>query len=126
LAARLRDEQVCEIHPLVPQVNAFQVILRGTVEELKQRNRDFATKQRIWLFNAFFESPFEGKAIAEIVIGDAADDYTDEEASRWLQRFQAASGSRRRPLQRRNVERPPTGPARLRGLRQRGSPAPRP
>src|SRR5215470_7489870 len=68
LAARLRDEQICEIHPLVPQVN-----LPGSVDELKQRNRDFATRGRIWLFNAFFESSFEGKTIAEIVIGDAAD-----------------------------------------------------
>ena len=94
LAARLRDEQVCEIHPLVPQVNAFQVILRGTVDDLKQRNRDFAVRERVWLFNAFFESSFEGRAIAEIVIGDAADDYSDDEACQWLRRFQAMPSGR--------------------------------
>src|SRR5215468_2742840 len=88
LAARLRDEQVCEIHPLVPQVNAFQVILPGTVDELKQRNRDFATREKVWLFNAFFESPFEGKTVAEVVIGEAADDYTEAEACEWLRSFQ--------------------------------------
>lgn len=95
LAARLRDEQVCESHPLVPQVNAFQVILRGTVDELKQRNREFAVRERVWLFNAFFESPFEGQTIAEIVIGDAADDYSDDEACQWLRWFQASPGTAR-------------------------------
>jgi len=96
LAARLSDEKTCEIHPLVPQVNAFQVILPGRVDELKQRNRDFARREKVWLFNAFFESPFEGKAIAEIVIGEAADDYTDDEACEWLRRFQAQPNSGRR------------------------------
>jgi len=96
LAARLQDEGICEIHPLVPHVNAFQVILRGTVDELKQRNRELAKRERVWLFNAFFESSFEGKAIAEIVIGEAADDYTDDEACDWLRRFQARSNIRRR------------------------------
>jgi threonine aldolase len=99
LAARLGDEQVCRIHPLEPAVNGFQVILAGTVDELKQRNRDFAAREQVWLFNAFFESPFEGFTVAEIVIGDAADDYTDDEACQWLRRFQALSGevrSRRR------------------------------
>jgi hypothetical protein len=73
------------------------VILAGTVDELKQRNREFAGREQVWLFNAFFESPFEGSAIAEIVIGDAADDYTDDEACQWLRRFQAGSGHGRRP-----------------------------
>jgi threonine aldolase len=103
LAARLREEQVCEIHPLVPQVNAFQVILHGTVQELKQRNRDFAAREKIWLFNAFFESPFDGKTIAEAVIGDAADDYTDDEACQWLRRFQEAPEQPAGPSRRRRV-----------------------
>jgi len=96
LAARLREEEICEIHPLLPQVNAFQVILRGALDDLKQRNRDFARREKVWLFNAFFESPFEGKAIAEIVIGEAADDYTDDEACEWLRRFQAQPNIGRR------------------------------
>ena len=96
LAARLREEEICEIHPLLPQVNAFQVILRGALDDLKQRNRDFARREKVWLFNAFFESPFEGKAIAEIVIGEAADDYTDDEACEWLRRFQAPPNIGRR------------------------------
>jgi threonine aldolase len=93
LAARLRDEKICQIHPLVPQTNAFQVIFPGAVAQLKRRNRDFAMREKVWLFNAFFESPFEGRVIAEIVIGDAADDYTDDEACGWLRRFQAMPGA---------------------------------
>ncbi len=95
LAARLRNEEICQIRPLDPAVNAFQVILAGAVDELKQRNRDFAARDKVWLFNAFFESPFEGHASAEIVIGDAADDYIDDEACGWLRRFQAMSGEGR-------------------------------
>ncbi len=91
LAARLRDEKICEIHPLVPAANAFQVILWGTAAELKERNRDFAAREKIWLFNSFFEAPFEGRAIAEIAIGDAADDYSNDEACGWLRRFVTTS-----------------------------------
>jgi len=98
LAARLRNEQICQIHPLNPAVNAFQVIFAGAVDELKQRNRDFAAREKVWLFNAFFESPFDGHVIAEIVIGDAADDYIDDEACGWLRRFQAISGEGRHQL----------------------------
>jgi hypothetical protein len=79
----------------VPQANAFQVILPGSVDELKQRNREVATLEKVWLFNAFFESPFDGQAVAEIVIGDAADDYSDDDACQWLRRFQASSGTAR-------------------------------
>jgi threonine aldolase len=112
LAARLRGEPVCRIHPLEPAVNGFQVILAGTVDELKQRNRDFGAREKVWLFNAFFESPFEGSAVAEIVIGDAADDYTDDEACGWLREFQALPGEGRgqrtirRRLQKRMAPRP--------------------
>jgi threonine aldolase len=107
LAARLRREGICQIHPLDPTVNAFQVILAGTGGELKQRNRDFAARKKVWLFNAFFESPFEGQAIAEIVIGDAADDYSDDEACSWLRQFQAMSGEGRgRAAIRRRVRKP--------------------
>jgi threonine aldolase len=108
LARRLRDEQICEIHPLNPAVNAFQVIFRGAVDELKQRNRDFAAREKVWLFNTFLESPFEGRAIAEIVIGDAADNYTDDEACGWLQRFQAmAAEGRHEPTIRGRARKPP-------------------
>lgn len=114
LAARLRSEQICRIHPLSPAVNAFQVILAGTVDELKQRNRDFAAREKVWLFNAFFESPFEGSAVAEIVIGDAADDYTDDEACQWLPRFQAMSGEGRQPAVGRQVRKTPARRSRQR------------
>ncbi len=88
LAARIRAEGVGTVNPPTPDANGFQLILTGTVEELHNRHRRFAGHERIWLFNGFFESPFEGQAIAEIGIGEAADDYGDEEACGWLRRFQ--------------------------------------
>jgi len=88
LAARIRAEGVGTVNLLTPDANGFQLILTGTVEELHNRHRRFAGHERIWLFNGFFESPFEGQAIAEIGIGEAADDYGDEEACGWLRRFQ--------------------------------------
>jgi threonine aldolase len=90
LAARIRAEGICDINPPVPDANGFQLILRGVPDDLRRRHRAFAERERIWLFNGFFESPFEGRSIAEIVIGDADDDYGDDDACAWLRRFQAA------------------------------------
>jgi threonine aldolase len=89
LAARIRAEAVCDINPLVPDANGFQLLLTGTVDQLQSRHRQFAEREKTWLFNGLFETPFEGRVVAEIVIGDAADDYGDEEACTWLRRFQA-------------------------------------
>jgi threonine aldolase len=89
LAARIRADGVGSVNPLIPDTNGFQLVLAGAVDELQDRHRRFAEREKIWLFNGFFESPFEGQAIAEIVIGDAADDYGDAEACTWLRRFQA-------------------------------------
>lgn len=89
IAERIRRDRICEINPLVPEANAFQLLLPGTVEALGARHREFAAREKIWLFNGFFESPLATQAIAEIVIGEAADDYGDDEACDWLRRFQA-------------------------------------
>jgi threonine aldolase len=88
LAARLRRDAICDVNPHIPDVNAFQLVLVGSVELLRDRHRRFAAGEKIWLFNGFFESPFEQRTIAEIVIGDAAEDYDDGEACDWLRRFQ--------------------------------------
>ena len=88
LAFRIGAEALGDINPLVPDVNAFQLLLTGTVDRLQSRHRRFAASERIWLFNAFFETPLEGRVAAEIVIGEAADDYGDDDACAWLKRFQ--------------------------------------
>jgi hypothetical protein len=69
------------------RVNAFQLVLNGKPGDFARRNREFARARRLWLFNNFTESAIEGRSIAEIVIGDASDLYTDEEASGWIADF---------------------------------------
>jgi threonine aldolase len=85
LALRLQD--VCATNLSVPHTNAFQVILDGIPSDLAARNREFASARRVWLFNSFSESQFPGKSTAEIVVGSAADRYTDDDAAAWLSSF---------------------------------------
>ena len=89
LAERIRRERICEINPAAADVNAFQLLLPGTADALQARHREFAAREKVWLFNGFFESPLAVQTIAEIVIGEAADDYGDDQACDWLRRFQA-------------------------------------
>ncbi len=87
LAAALDGSIDAIIHPNLPHTNAFQLLIQGTPSELTERNLVFARKQGVWLFNAFTEAPLEARSIGEIVIGEAADDYTDEDAIGWLAEF---------------------------------------
>jgi threonine aldolase len=87
LAASLSADPRIAITPAVPQVNAFHLLLPGSPEPLTERNRHFAEQRGIWLFNAFLESPVEGRSIAEVVIGDSSDDYEIAEAAGWIADF---------------------------------------
>lgn len=71
--------------PAVPHVNAFQVILPGEAGALMAANREFAHRHGIWLFNAFMPDVRAGYSRAEIVIGDAAGRYSNEEAIEWVE-----------------------------------------
>jgi hypothetical protein len=79
------------VNPVRPHVNAFQLLFQGKVAELAARNRAFAEHERIWLFNGFQESPIVGWSAAEIVIGEAAQDYSDDDAFDWIRSFLAQS-----------------------------------
>lgn len=81
------------IVPSVPNVNAFQVILPGDPAALAEANRAFARETGIWLFNAFLPGDEPGFARAEVVIGDAAELYHDEEAIAWVQAMVSASSN---------------------------------
>ncbi len=85
LAGRL--EGICLVNPRPPCTNGFQVLLNGTPSELRDRHRQFARSEGIWLFNAFNETQFPAMTMMEIVIGDAADHYSDEEVVGWLSKF---------------------------------------
>lgn len=86
-AERLSGDPRLLITPSRPDVNAFHLLMRGSVEALTRRNRDFAEKRGIWLFNLFYESPVEGHSVGEVVIGDSSDDYEVEEAAGWVRDF---------------------------------------
>lgn len=83
LAALLRSRGFRTI-PDVPDVNAFQVILPGEPTALMEANRAFARRRGIWLFNALMPYVHEGFARAEIVIGDAAETYSNEDCASWI------------------------------------------
>ena len=87
LAERLGGDGRIKITPEHPKVNAFHLLLPGSLADLTQRNRDFAKKRRIWMFNMFYESPFDGHSIGEVAIGDSSDDYDLDEAVGWVRDF---------------------------------------
>lgn len=71
--------------PPIPHVNAFQLVLPGEPGALMAATRTFARRHGIWLFNAFAADSCPGQARCEIVIGDAADQYSNEEAVNWVE-----------------------------------------
>ena len=85
LASRISG--ICVVNPPIPHTNAFQVLLKGTPAELVERHRSFASSDSVWLFNSFTETQLPQITMAEIVIGSAADLYTDDEACEWLNSF---------------------------------------
>lgn len=87
LAEALRAEPRLAITPRDPHANAFHLLIPGTVQALTSRNRDFARDRGVWLFNLFYESPVDGHAVGEVVIGDSSDDYTIDEAAGWIGDF---------------------------------------
>lgn len=94
LAAAFADRGFQTV-PAVPHVNAFQVILPGEPADLMAATRGFAQRHGIWLFNAFIANGDPGRSRTEVVIGDAAEHYSNEVAVSWveelLQQDQAVS-----------------------------------
>ncbi|ABQ67440.1 L-threonine aldolase [Rhizorhabdus wittichii RW1] len=75
------------LNPVVPHVNAFQLLLPGTREALVARNRAFAQTRGVWLWNTLVEAPIAGQTIAEVVIGESSERFTMEEAAAWISAF---------------------------------------
>lgn len=87
LAEALSNEPRLSITPREPHANAFHLLMPGSVEQLTARNAEFASKRGIWLFKLFYASPVDGHSIGEVVIGDASDDYSIDEAVGWIEDF---------------------------------------
>ena len=95
LAARLADLPAFLVQPRRPDVNAFQLWMRGDPADLAVRHRAFAEQRCVWLFNGFQPTALASHAMAEIVIGDASDDYSIAEAIDWLIDFAAVAATPR-------------------------------
>lgn len=87
LAQKLTDTPKLLLQPAQPRVNAFQIWIAGERDELVARHRIFAEQRGVWLFNSLQPAPLSGYTMTEIVIGDASDTYTIEQAADWVRVF---------------------------------------
>ncbi len=77
--------------PAPPQCNAFQLYLPANAKALKAAHIELARSSRVWLFGGFAETMFPDLAMAEVSIGDAAEDLSDDEAAELTARLVAAA-----------------------------------
>ncbi|MDT9001083.1 beta-eliminating lyase-related protein [Paucibacter sp. APW11] len=81
LAARLAAEPGWQVWPAPPQTNSFQLHLPAGPERLRAALLAFAAEQGFWLgARAVASTRLAGGAMVEIVIGDAAEGWSDGEA----------------------------------------------
>ncbi len=87
LAPGVADIPGIKIYPARPDVNAFNILIPGRPDDVAARHRAFSAETSVWLFNSLSEGPLPMHTIAEVVIGDASDSYTDDEAIAWISSF---------------------------------------
>ena len=87
LAAKVAAIPGLTIYPERPDANAFNILLRGKPDEIAEQHRAFSRETSVWLFNTLGEAPVPGHTIAEVVIGDASESYTDDQAIEWIASF---------------------------------------
>ncbi|WP_027482411.1 threonine aldolase family protein [Deinococcus pimensis] len=81
MAARLTAVEGVRVRPEVPHTSGFQVLLDGDPDALWQAARELAQEHGVWLVNAVVPTPVPGIGMAEVQVGDAAEDFTDEEVA---------------------------------------------
>ena len=92
LAAVLAAEAGWRVAPEPPQVNAFQLHLPAAPQPLREALLDVARQDGFWLgARAVASHWLPGGAMVEVVIGDAAEGWTDGEAVAALRRAVAAA-----------------------------------
>jgi threonine aldolase len=87
LAPRIAAISPLRIYPSRPDTNAFHILVPGRPEELAKVHRAFCAETSIWLFNGFTEAPLPMHSIAEVVIGDTCESWTEDEAVGWISSF---------------------------------------
>lgn len=79
LAGALATIPGVSIAPQPPHTNAFQLYLPGERDRLERAAWEIAEADRIWLFGGFWETALPHLTMAEISVGSAIDDFTDDE-----------------------------------------------
>jgi len=94
LAPQLAAQAGWRVSPRQPQVNAFQLHLPANPERLREAMLEVARRDGFWLgARAVASHLVAGGAMVEVVIGDAATGWTDEEAvTAWRAALALATG----------------------------------
>jgi threonine aldolase len=82
LAAALEAIEGAVVRPRPPQTNAFQLHLPGDPARVREAMLGVARDEGFWLGARAIASAFPGKSMVEVVIGEAADDWGDDEVVR--------------------------------------------
>lgn len=94
LAAALARIPGVRAVPAPPPTNAFQVYLPVSLKALDAAHLELARNSGVWLFGRFAETVLPDLTMAEITIGDAAEDLSDGEIVELVDRLVAAAQSR--------------------------------
>ncbi|HTK09672.1 MAG TPA: beta-eliminating lyase-related protein [Ktedonobacteraceae bacterium] len=84
LGGALRELPGVMIVPDPPQTNSFQIHLPATRQALQKGVEYLAETEGVWLFNGLVETTFPALTMAEIAIGEAAEQWSIEEAVAWV------------------------------------------
>jgi len=79
IAAELAEIPGLIINPNPPNCNSFQVLLPAEIKTLQQANLEYADREEKWLFGYFDETGIPGLSMGEVVVGEAAADWTTTE-----------------------------------------------
>ena len=93
LASRLAGIPGVKVVPAEPHCNAFQLYLPAPAEALDAAQLELAGASGVWLFRRFAPTALPGLGMAEISIGDAAEDLSDDEVAGLIEQLiERASG----------------------------------
>ncbi|UBV44133.1 threonine aldolase (plasmid) [Deinococcus taeanensis] len=81
MAARLAEVEGLRVRPGVPHTSGFQVLMDGDPEPLWDAARGLAADRGVWLVNDVRPTAVPGISVAEVQVGDAAEDFTDDEVA---------------------------------------------
>jgi threonine aldolase len=87
LAAILDALPGLRVAPSPPQSNSFQLYLPAAPAALEAAHRTLAEADGLWLFGRFAPTGRPDLAMVEIAIGDAAEDWQDEEVAAAVERL---------------------------------------